>query len=72
MKESSARAEEEAREEREALERALRELKGEHYSLVRRNKEQSDQLTREIENGLKTHYIKNIVLSYLTTSDPSV
>lgn len=50
----------------------LRELKSEHYSLVRTNKEQSEKLTKELENSMKTHYVKNVLYSYLTTSDPTV
>ena len=54
------------------LENQLKELKSDHYSLVRENKEQSEKLNKEMENGIKTHYTKNIILSYLTTSDTSV
>ena len=36
------------------------------------NKEQSEKLTKEMENGIKTHYVKNIILSYLTTNDLTV
>jgi len=36
------------------------------------NKEQSEKLTRELENSIKTHYLKNVMLSFLTTNDASV
>ena len=44
----------------------------EHYQLVHMNKEQSEKLTRELENSIKTHYLKNVLLSYLTTNEASV
>jgi len=44
----------------------------EHYQLVGMNKEQSEKLTRELENSIKTHYLKNVLLSYLTTNEASV
>jgi hypothetical protein len=50
----------------------MNELKREHYSLVRTNKEQSEKLTLELENSMKTHYIKNVLYSFLTTSDQTV
>ena len=50
----------------------LNDLKSEHYQLVYKNKEQSEKLTRELENSIKTHYLKNVMLSFLTTNDVSV
>ena len=54
------------------LTKQLNDLKVEHYQLVGMNKEQSEKLTRELENSIKTHYLKNVLLSYLTTNDVSV
>ncbi len=54
------------------LTQQLNDLKVEHYQLVRMNKEQSEKLTRELENSMKTHYLKNVLLGYLTTNDASV
>jgi hypothetical protein len=64
--------EEEARKKIVRLEHNLNELKGDHYNLVRTNKEQSEKLTKELENSIKIKYIKNVLLSYLTTNDYSV
>ncbi len=64
--------EEESRLKIQKLESQLNELKSAHYSLVRENKEQSEKLNKELENSIKTHYLKNIIYSYLTTNDPSV
>jgi hypothetical protein len=36
------------------------------------NKEQSEKLTRELENSIKTHYLKNVLLTYLTTNEASL
>lgn len=47
-------------------------MKSEHYSLVRTNKEQSEKLTKELENAMKSHYVKNVLYSYLTTADHTV
>ena len=54
------------------LEQQLNELKGEHYSLVRENKEQSEKLNKELQNSINAHLLKNIILKYLTTNEPSV
>jgi hypothetical protein len=54
------------------LTQQLNDLKVEHYQLVGMNKEQSEKLTRELENSIKTHYLKNVLLSYLTTNEASV
>lgn len=65
-------AEEDSRRTIKKLEQQLNELKGEHYSLVRENKEQSEKLNKELQNSINAHLTKNIILSYMTTSDPSV
>ncbi len=54
------------------MEHQLTELKSEHYSLVRHSQEQTEKLSREMENGIKTHYLKNVLFSYLTTTEASV
>ncbi len=64
--------EEDNRETIYKLESQLNELKREHYSLVNENREQSEKLNKELQNSINAHYLKNIVLSYLTTNDPSV
>ena len=72
IKDEKETIEEEARIKIQRLESQLNELKAEHYQLTRQNKEQSEKLTKEVENTIKTHYIKNVILSYLTTDDNSV
>lgn len=47
-------------------------LKQEHYSLINDTKEKEDKLSKELENSVNAHYLKNILMSYLTTADPSV
>lgn len=64
--------EEETQRHTKHLEGQLKELKSEHYSLVRENKEQSEKLNKELQNSINTHLQKNIILSYLTTNDPTV
>ena len=50
----------------------MNELKSEHYSLVCQNKENTEKLNKELQNSVNAHYLKNILLSYMTTNDPSV
>ena len=50
----------------------LNELKSDHYSLVRENKEQSEKLNKELQNNINAQLLKNILVGYLTTNDPSV
>ena len=50
----------------------LNALKSEHYTLVTENKENYDKLHKELQNSVNAHYIKNVLLSYLTTNDQSV
>lgn len=64
--------EEEARNKIKKLESQLNEVKSEHYNLVRTNKEQSEKLTKELENTMKSNYVKNVLFSYLTTADQTV
>lgn len=68
-----------ARQEQERLEEKLEiqtqdfnKLKGEHYQLVNVNKENQDRLSQEMANQVNSEYLKNIILSYFMTPDPTV
>jgi len=54
------------------LESQLQELRSEHYNLVKENKENSEKLSKELQNSVNAHYLKNILFSYLTTQDQTV
>lgn len=54
------------------LESQLNEMKREHYSLINENKEQSEKLNKELQNSVKSSYLKNVLVGYLTTNDQSV
>jgi len=72
MKEDKERSEEKQKERIYALESQLNEMKIEHYSLINDNKDKAEKLNKELQNSINSHYLKNILISYLTTSDPSV
>ena len=68
-----------ARQEQEKLEdkyeqtiAKLNSLKSEHYSLKAENVEKDEKLTLERENSVNSEYLKNILMSYFMTADPSV
>ena len=50
----------------------LNALKSEHYSLKAENMEKDEKLTLERENSVNSEYLKNILMSYFMTADPSV
>eukprot|EP00347_Sterkiella_histriomuscorum_P017052 403350844 len=72
MREDKEQVESDSKRTIKRLEQQLNELKGEHYSLVRENKEQSEKLNKELQNSINAHLLKNIILKYLTTNEPSV
>ena len=50
----------------------LEDLQKERIRLDSENKELKDKMNREIENSFKSHYVKNIIYSYLSTNDANV
>lgn len=50
----------------------LNSMKSEHYSLKAENMEKDEKLTLERENSVNSEYLKNILMSYFMTADPSV
>ena len=50
----------------------LNTLKSEHYQLKNDNIEKDEKLTLERENSVNSEYLKNILMSYFMTADPSV
>lgn len=50
----------------------LNALKSEHYSLKAENMEKDQKLTQERKNSVNSEYLKNILMSYFMTADPSV
>ena len=68
-----------ARQEQDKLEDKLEQtvaqlntLKSEHYQLKNDNIEKDEKLTLERENSVNSEYLKNILMSYFMTADPSV
>ena len=47
-------------------------LKSEHYNLVADNREKSEKLVQELETSVNSEYLKNILMSYFMTPDPTV
>ncbi len=50
----------------------LNKLRSEHYQLSKDHSEKSEQLMAEMENSVNYEYLKNILISYFSTSDISV
>lgn len=50
----------------------LAKLKSEHYKLVAEHGEHEKQLKVEQENSINYEYVKNILISYFTTTDSKV
>ena len=68
-----------ARQDQEVLEEKLEQttaqlnnLKGEHYNLVADNRDKDEKLTLERQNSVNSEYLKNILMSYFMTADPTV
>lgn len=54
------------------MEEKLNQMKQEHYRLGKDNEEKKEMLNKEIQKGINSHYLKNILLKYLTTNDNDV
>lgn len=50
----------------------LNKLKTDHYDVKKAAEENSEKLKIEINNSLNSHYMKNILTSYFTTTDITV
>ena len=68
-----------ARQDQEVIEEKLEQttaqlinLKGEHYNLVADNRDKDEKLTLERQNSVNSEYLKNILMSYFMTADPTV
>lgn len=56
----------------EQAESKLNSLKGEHYNLVADNRDKDEKLIEERQNSVNSEYLKNILMSYFMTEDPTV
>ena len=50
----------------------LNKLRSEQYQLSKDHSEKSEQLMAEMENSVNYEYLKNILISYFSTSDITV
>jgi hypothetical protein len=53
----------------ESLTFELNKLRGEHYALIADHSKKDKLLQEEMENSVNYEYLKNILISYFSTSD---